>query len=338
MITYGKRLGEMLTNSGRVIDFEQPAYDTGTLNRQNDFSTDSTITVQAAAASGEYPAGQAVGNLVAGADFCGDLRRVLPLSDAREMTADFYPSQAASSLVVGGWAADTNSNDRFDADEAEIGMGLGSDGLFLLRFGSTLHPATGFSYEADHWYRLTASWTTPDGSDTRQVSLHVRDLTTAQDLNGGAAVVSAPITSADPALWLGLGLCANRGLVDNIGVEAPGFTGWMDNRYPGLQNDPDADDDGDGIANGFEYVLGLNPTVPDAAGSAPQPVLGATDLSLTQPELPRAEDALVLVDASNNLLDWQPVVGQSVPGGIRYSVPTANEPRMFMRSHLVLTR
>lgn len=338
IITYGKRLGEMLTESGRVINFEQPAYDTGTLNRQDDFSTDPNITVQTTSVSGEYPGGQAVGNLVTNADLCGDLRRVLPLNNAREMKADFYPDQADSSLLAGGMASDSNTNDRFDPDEAEIGMGLGSDGLFHLRFGNTLHPSIGFPYQAGHWYRLTVSWTVPDAGGVRQVSLRVRDLTSAQDINDGAAVISAPLAAANPARWLGLGICANRGLLDNLGVEAPGFDGWRQNRFPGIQNDPTADDDGDGITNGFEYLLGLDPTIPDPPGTAPSPILEANALSLTQPEIARAEDVLVQVDSSSDLLSWQAIPGLAVPGAIRFAVPIANEPRMFLRSRLVISR
>lgn len=218
MIRYGQRLGKMLTESGRVIDFETPAYTTGSLDRQNDFSVDPAITVQATAASGEYPAGQAVGDLTTAEDHCGDRHRFIPLRDSREMKADFYPKFSDSTLLVAGWSADTNLNKRFDPDETGIGMGLSSDGLFQLRIGNTVHPSTRFPYQASHWYRLIASWTAVDASAASEISLHVRDMTTAKNLNDGSPILTTALSNLDPTHWLGLGLCVNRGLIDNLGT------------------------------------------------------------------------------------------------------------------------
>ena len=128
----------------------------------------------------------------------------------------------------------------------------------------------------------------------------------------------------------------NRGLIDSIGVEGPGFAGWMENRFPGLTGGSGGDDDGDGIANGFEYAFGLNPTQADPPGSAPFPVLGIDTLTLSIPEIARAEDVLVEVDSSSDLSSWNPVSGQISADSIDHVVPITNEPRMFVRSRLTI--
>ncbi|MEP4078355.1 sialate O-acetylesterase [Haloferula sp.] len=334
VITFGLRLGETFIGQGTVIDFEEPEYTVSGLDRQNDFSADADIEVVATTISGEYPGGQAAGNTILSSDLYAERVGVLPLSGARAMEAELNPTQADSTLLVAGWEEDTNSNGAFDVSETGIGMGLGANGLFLLRSGGTDYPSTGFPYQSGHWYRLNASWTAPDISGVRQVSLTVRNLTTGTDLNGGSPVVVASITTSTPGHWLGIGLCVNRGLVDSIGVEGPGYAGWIENRYPTLLSDPEIDDDGDGLPNGFEYALGLDPTVPDPPGSAPAPGFEGNDFALTYPEISRAEDALIEVDSSTDLTNWDAVIGQPVSGAIRYAFPVTNESRLFFKSHL----
>jgi alpha-galactosidase len=46
------------------------------------------------------------------------------------------------------------------------------------------------------------------------------------------------------------------------------YTAWRNTSYPGLGL-PDADDDGDGLSNGYEHIFGLNPT--KSASSSPYP-------------------------------------------------------------------
>ncbi len=49
----------------------------------------------------------------------------------------------------------------------------------------------------------------------------------------------------------------------------------------GKENDYEADPDGDGVANGLEWILDGEPAVHDSAGVAPQPVIAGPSLQLT---------------------------------------------------------
>ena len=64
--------------------------------------------------------------------------------------------------------------------------------------------------------------------------------------------------SGTGAIWVGEGA-----------PEPEGYAGWAAN-FPGLTDtDPALDFDGDGLPTGIEFVVGGDPTVPDAAGIAP---------------------------------------------------------------------
>ncbi len=336
-IRYGERLGKLMVGHGRVIGFEAPAFTVSGLDRQNDFSADAGVLIVPTNPDGEYSGGQAAANTTPASGTSAHLQGVLPLASARGMQADFHPAQTDSALSVAGWAQDTNADGRFDPSETGIGMGLGADGLFFIRVGGTVFPATGFNYQADHWYRLTASWTVPDAGGLRTITLHARDLSGSLDLNGGSPVVVASIAAADPGRWLGLGLEVNHGKVDNIGVEGPGFSGWMENRHPSLTGGPTGDHDGDGILNGFEYAYGLDPTLADPPTSVPRPVLDSGNLILSIPEIARAEGVLVQVDASTDLTSWSESAGQRSAASIDHVFPTAGVPQRFLRTRLAIS-
>jgi len=105
----------------------------------------------------------------------------------------------------------------------------------------------------------------------------------------------------------------------------------MENRFPGLTGGFDGDDDGDGIANGFEYIFGINPTQIDPPTSVPSPILTTDSLSLIFPELRRAVDLLVAVDSSTDLITWDSVQGEFLSNSIIFSIPIENEPKKFLR-------
>ncbi len=341
MVAYGERLGSVLAGHGRWIDFESPAFTPGDLDRQNDFSAPGgVVTVTTTESQGDYQGGQAAGNLTSSGDFSFHREGVLPLSGARSMQADFLAGQAGSSLSAGGWEVDRDGDGQFDGGETGIAMGLHASGVFHLQTAGAVQLAAGFPYQAGHWYRLTSTWSDPDGTGDRQVALRVRDLSAAQDLNGGQAVAVMTFgpQAVDPARWHGLGMRVHRGLIDHVGVEAPGFAGWVSNRFPALAGGPDGDDDGDNIGNAFEYALALDPTRPDPAGSLPSPVLGPESLVLSFPEIARAEDVRVAVDWSTDLTDWQPINGDGGDASLDFTVPRNGEPRIFLRQHLRIDR
>ena len=110
----------------------------------------------------------------------------------------------------------------------------------------------------------------------------------------------------------------------------------MENRFPDLVGGPEGDDDGDGIANAFEYVLGLDPTQSDSSTGAPFPSLEDDFFTLSYPEIRRAEDVLVEVDSSTDLVTWEAVPGEFLENSINFSVDATEEPRLFFRSSLTI--
>ena len=357
MLRFGVRVGEMLRGQERTLSFEEPAFTLtdftpipvdptpdpapprlpaiATLDRQFDFTADNDFEVVASTDSGEYIGGQAVGNLTLAGPLAGEVESILPLSAARSMQAEFLPAESDSTLLVAGWAEDSNDDERFDASETGLGMGLNSDGVFFLRVGTNLFPSS-LGYQADDWYQLTTSWTEPDLLGMRQIELRVRNLTNATDLNNGAPLISINTAISPPALWNGIGLLVDRGLLDSIGVEERGFSGWMENRFPDLVGGPEGDDDGDGIANAFEYVLGLDPTQSDSSTDAPFPSLEDDFFTLSYPEIRRAEDVLVEVESSTDLVIWEPVPGEFLEDSINFSADVTEEPRLFFRPSLTI--
>jgi hypothetical protein len=74
---------------------------------------------------------------------------------------------------------------------------------------------TGFN-ERD-WYRLTLTWSDPDGSGNRDLTLNGINLTTDTDLGVvNTATVTAAEFGADPNTWDGIGIRMTRGTIDNI--------------------------------------------------------------------------------------------------------------------------
>ena len=332
MIEFGLRLGELFLGQGPLIDFEEPAYSTAELDRQNDFESELGITITTTSNSGEYSAGQALTDSLGTTPLTAFRENVLPLAQAQALQAEFFPTQPNSSLLVAGWQTDTNHNNLFDPSETSLGLGLGNDGLFHLRVGSTLTTSGGFPYQSNTWYRLTASWDTPDSSNLTQISLFARDLTNGIDLNGGAAIASitAPL---NPSTWLGTGLQLANGMIDSIGVEPPGFQGWLANRFPTLSTEPNVDSDGDSLPNSFEYALGLDPTLSDCPSINSFLSFSNTQVTFSIPEIPRAEDTLIELESSDDLSTWTSAEAEQTDASRDFAFP-ANEQRRFFRQFL----
>lgn len=353
MVTFGERLGYALLSNRDTINFEAPIYATGALDRQDECAATngilSPLLVVATAAQGEYTSGQAAGHVGAAGAYQFTRRNLLPLAGTRTLMADFFSgdtgydneADADSSLLVAGWGADAGNDGLFNDAEAAIGLGLNQTGTFRIQIGGTTHLATGFSYQIDRWYRLTLNWSEPDASGQRTIQLFARDLAAGSNVNGGNAVLSIVVSSADfdgnPARWSGLGCRATRGLVDNIRVVPPGFAAWATALYPSLVGGIDDDEDQDGIPNGVEFAFGLNPLSFDSTSQLPQPVYGSTTATLSFNPLSTQPGIQYLVDWSRNLSSWNELVSTSSGNLRQFTVPTAGERSIFIRHRVKIT-
>lgn len=350
MITFGERLGHAFRGDRDTLNFNIPTCATGPLDRQDECAANSGITVETTAGQGEYNGGQAVGHKGSSGSFFFTRRHMLPLDDARTMQADFFPGDAGydneadadSSLLVAGWAADAGNDGLFSEAETAIGFGVHHTGTFRIQVGANAHPANGFNYQTDRWYRLTLRWSEPDPAGNRMFHLFARDLSTGVELNGGAAILSLAVSAndfgTDPLRWLGIGCRSTRGLMDNIRIVPPGFASWMDNFHPTLEGGPGGDDDRDGIANVIEFAFGLNPLRPDSSSTLPQPIFGPAAATVAFTPLPTQPELVHTLEWSRNLASWQPANGVADGGLVRFTVPTIGESRVFIRQGVVVWR
>lgn len=126
-------------------------------------------------------------------------------------------------------------------------------------------------------------------------------------------------------------------------TEAPssGFDSWI----AGFDLDAgdtgsDADPDGDGVSNLFEYALGASPTDPSRDGLPVQAIETINDiehLTLTLNRNSEASDLTYELLASSNLVDWAPAIDAITvvdqPDQLKVAIPVSDGPdaRQFLR-------
>lgn len=108
-----------------------------------------------------------------------------------------------------------------------------------------------------------------------------------------------------------------------------GYDAWIAASFPAVTGGFTADHDKDGIANGVEYALNLNPTQPNAA-SLPQPTMNAGMLTLayTTPQVPGVSHS---AEWSPNLQSWFPITDTGAGNNHQFAVSTATSGRVFLR-------
>lgn len=125
-------------------------------------------------------------------------------------------------------------------------------------------------------------------------------------------------------------------LIDNltitvtpIGGDAGGYAGWADGRtWGGADRDPEADPDGDGLANFLEYALGGDPLARDGA-SAFEAFTGDSGPGL---RFLRANAGVTyIVETSTDLASWRPVAVNPGDVGEVVAVEVPVSDRAFLR-------
>ncbi len=346
MTIYGERVGYAFLPNREILDFEIPIYATGPLDRQDEFAAtdgvDSSLQVVATSSQGEYVSGQAAGHKGAtGGHYC-TRRHLIPLKKASTMQADFFPgnvgfdnqADADSSLLIAGWGVDADSDGVFTEAETAIGFGVYHTANFRIQIGSQTYLSTE-TYQTDHWYRLTLSWTNPNQHGQRTVELYVRDLSAGIDLNEGNPVISILIDEDDfdgnPMHWSGMGFRATRGLVDNISIMPFGFSAWVKTLFPDLQGGANGDDDHDGLSNSLEYAFGLDPFFSNSPLELPQISFGVEYASLLVSPLATQPNIHYTLQWSRDLESWTTLAGAPSNEYITFTLNTIGETTLFFR-------
>lgn len=276
----GTRFANALTPNQEYVEFEPPNFDAGLFADQNGWlsSGSSENRIVSTETSGRYVAGQAAGHVDSGGTEYLGTKTIVPVY-GNSMSANFFAGDAMdhdqdgsadydddgvsdSSVRLFGWIEDVNDDGFFSGssnDTSSIGFGLDNDGTINIKTAEGNEISTGVAYSVDNWYQLTLSWSEANNDGDRQVSLFAENLTSDTALNGGTPIFTAELTAAqfgaDPSQWIGTGIRATRGLVDNIH-----FDGGSD----ALVGDYNAD----GIVDAADYTvwrdkLGTNEILPN---------------------------------------------------------------------------
>ncbi|TWU27593.1 sialate O-acetylesterase [Bythopirellula polymerisocia] len=319
LLWMGTRFANALASSLQHVEFEPPTFGVGLIEGQGGWASNGTLEnlIVSTTTSGDYVAGQAVGHVDSGGtEQFGNLG-LIPVY-GRSMTADFFAGDATdhdqdgnpdydnegdrdSTVRLYGWTKDTNNDGLFSvsSDERSVGFGLDNDGEFKLRIATGSEIATGFNYDVDNWYRLSLTWTNPNEFGNRQVALFARDLTNHIDLNGGDAILSTELSAtefgSDPSTWIGTGVRATRGLIDNIHFAANASTAdfnldgevdladlqrWQEDYGNNGYSDADGDTDSDG-ADFLSWQRDLNRSFPSAPKTQiPEPDTGKLTMAV----------------------------------------------------------
>lgn len=237
----GARFAHALTPREDYLEFEPPNLEVGGIDGQAGWRAPASLEslVVSTGASGSYVAGQAMGHVDAGgAEHLGTLAATPVFG--KSMSADFFAGDATdhdldgtsdydedqlsdSTVRLFGWIADHNEDGFFSGggnDLRSVGFGLDNDGTIGIKTADGVELSTGVGYGVDKWYRLTLTWSEPDGEGDRLVRLFAYDLTEEDEVNQGEPIFSSSLAAeqfgADPSTWIGTGVRATRGLIDNI--------------------------------------------------------------------------------------------------------------------------
>ncbi|MDG1071307.1 MAG: hypothetical protein P8P32_06835 [Akkermansiaceae bacterium] len=212
-------------SAATLIDFEDYALASDlTANGWSLAGSDgSAITVITTSNSGSYVGGRAIQTDDGGATFAGLLVSQAGINGLQMDVNWDYTGAPASGLgtptvQLSGWD-DLDPAGTFASAERTAGLAMDNtepDFEFMSSTGE-IDGNNSTLFAEKTWYRLTMTWTNPDGTGNRDLTLRGYDLTNDSDLGiVNTVTMTAAEFGVDPSDWDGIGIRMTRGTMDNI--------------------------------------------------------------------------------------------------------------------------
>ncbi len=115
------------------------------------------------------------------------------------------------------------------------------------------------------------------------------------------------------------------------------YSQWVTNQYPAVTGGPSGDHDGDGINNGAEFALGLNPTVPNTRSAVPSPTKDSNIMTLSFTPPSGLSGVTYGAEWSTNLMAWTSLTDTGTSGVHTFSRNISAENRMFFRHRITVS-
>jgi hypothetical protein len=227
-LTAGALVAALPTTASVVVDFESDPLGTifgGATDWQLSGTDSSALEVVETTTSGLYVGGQALQSDEGGSTVAGLALPITftPTALQADMNWAFSGTPGSSTtptIQVIAWE-DASEDGIFSSGERSVGLAMDNTELDFefLNGGSEIDGDTSTTFSADTWYRITLTWSDPDGAGNRDLTLSAFDLTNSSDLGVvNTTTVDAATFGGDPDGWDGVGIRITRGTIDNITV------------------------------------------------------------------------------------------------------------------------
>lgn len=117
-----------------------------------------------------------------------------------------------------------------------------------------------------------------------------------------------------------------------------GYGGWVSSQYPAVTEGPEGDHDGDGINNGTEYALGLDPTTPTSSSAVPSPSESGGVMTLSYAGPAGVQGVTYGAEWSTDLETWTSMADTGSGSTHTFSMNTTGVDRMFFRHKITVTQ